>query len=580
MKQISIFILSILLYSCASKQGYVSNNRGRTLNEAILDEINLTLDEGDLFKAYQLISYYEDQTADSGYLLEAKDRLSSLFPEKLRSNYDEKEWREFFVAYKNLEILGYDLSEYNIDEIKYNYIVETTPNKTYKAGVLLGENILDYSKLEKSQLQKLKEIYSNVSPESDYPELKKEFESRNYDWNIAEDSSNYIDGVVTVFVNKGITFKNGVGTSDIMVGSGFFIDKKGHVVTNHHVIESVVDPEYEGISHLYITLKDSVDKIPAKVVGWDKVLDLALLKVSSIPSYVYSFSSINTIDVGEKVVALGSPGGLGSTVTSGIVSAKDRNLLQLGSVIQIDSPINPGNSGGPLIDDNKRVTNVVFAGIEEFEGVNFAIPVKYLKKNLTSLYQGEDVKHVWLGAGLSYRKKKLEVIYIKPDSPAYYLGLEKGDIVESINGRKFEKISEIQDFLMDFEPYEIIEFEYSRDKKNFKKMVSLEERPKIPMESIIEGDTSDHLYVPLFGMDIQFTGKVFWNKEYKISDVYPGTIADQLELLPGDIIEVKKWEYNEEYEVVILFFIVQSQKEGFWEKPIQVVAPISVNFFI
>lgn len=580
MKKITTIVILIIFISCTSNSGYVSKGRGRTLNEAILDEINMTIENGDLFKSYQLISYYEDQSSDKNYLRESKNKLELLLPEKLKQQFEEEKWDEFFVTYKNLDILGYDLSEFNIDEITYNYIVETTKTKIYKAGVLLGEEVLNYDSLTETQLLELKSIYRNVSPESDYPKLKDEFLRRKMDWDDDAQNDNYIDGVVTVFVNKGISFKDGVGTSDIMVGSGFYIDKKGHVVTNYHVIESVVDPEYEGISHLYIKLKDSVDKIPAKVIGWDKVLDLALLKVSAIPSYVYSFSSIDTIDVGEKVVALGSPGGLGSTVTSGIVSAKDRTLLQLGSVIQIDSPINPGNSGGPLIDEKKRVTNIVFAGIEEFEGVNFAIPVKYLKKNLMSLYNGDNVKHVWLGAGLAYRKNKLEVIYIKPDSPAYYLGLKKGDIVKSVNGKVFDKITDIQDYLMDFEPYEIIEFEYLSEDTIHKKKISLEQRPKVPMESIIEGDTSDHLYVPLFGMDIRFTGKIFWNKEYQISDVYPGTIADQLELLPGDIIEVKKWEYNDEYEVVILNFVVQSQKEGFWEKMIQVVAPINVNFFI
>ncbi len=81
-------------------------------------------------------------------------------------------------------------------------------------------------------------------------------------------------------------------------------------------------------------------------------------------------------------------------------------------------------------------------------------------------------------------------------------------------------------------------------------------------------------------MDIRFTGNIKWNKEYQIQEVYSGTIADELDLLPGDIIEVKNWKYEEEYKVVVLQFIIQSQKDGFWEKVIQVVAPINVNFFI
>lgn len=576
MKKISLYLLLILFLSCIT----TVEDFDISLDTLILEEIEETIEKSELFKVFQLLTYYENRTEDSSFLEMSRNNLNSLFPKKLNDHYINEEWNNFFLTYNNLKSLAFDLNEYDYNQILFRYIVEKTEKTLLKSGVILGESKLNYKELTDEELINLSGVYNNVSPVQDFEKLNNELFNRNILKLIDENTGNYIDGVITIFVNRGISFNDGIGSRDIVVGSGFFIDKLGYAVTNYHVIESMVDPDYEGLSNLYVKLNGSIDKVPAKVIGWDPILDLALIKVSAIPTYVYSFSSNDKLMIGEKVTALGSPGGLGSTVTSGIVSATDRVLLELGSVIQIDSPINPGNSGGPLIDSENKVSNVVFAGIEEFEGVNFAIPVRYLKQKLKSMYGGGQVKHVWLGAGVVYRKKLLEIVYIKPGSPAYYLGLEKNDKIKSINGRNFNSIIEIQDYLMGFSPLEIIDFQFIRDNNVINKKICLDERPDIAMDSIVNGDTSDHLYIPLFGMDIKFTGKILWNKEYLINDVFPGTIADELDLLPGDIIEVKNWEYNDEYKVVILQFIIQSQKEGFWGKSIQIVAPISVNFFI
>ena len=572
------FILFILIItSCVNNvQEY-----NLSLDTIIAEEIIEYIDRGDLFEAFQLLTYYNSKQEKQDLLDIPEITLNKKLPHKLKRHYKNNEWDDFFITYKNMQSLGLDLSTYDINKIQYNYIVENIENKLFKSGVLLGENKLDYSGFSNDELLLLLNIYNNVSPKDDFPKLINELNHRKVSYIINDiNHSNYLDGVITVFVNKGINFDQGIGTQDINVGSGFFIDKKGHAITNYHVVESVVDPEYEGLSNLYIKLNNSIDKVPAKVIGWDAVLDIALIKVSAIPEFIYSFSNDDNIKIGDKVVAVGSPGGLGSTVTSGIISAKDRALLEIGSVIQIDSPINPGNSGGPLIDDKNKVTNIVFAGIEVFEGVNFAIPIRYLKAILQSLYKGNYTKHVWLGAGIIERKNRLEIIYIKPGSPANYLGLEKGDLLLDINNIKFDSVLQVQDYLINLEPLEIISLSYARDGVRFNKQICLEERPRYAMENIVKGDTSEHLYNPIFGMDILYTGKILWNKEYLIKDVYPGTIAAELDLIPGDIIEVKSWEYNEEYEAVILNFVIQSQSEGFWQKPIQIVAPISINFFI
>lgn len=575
-KRIIVLFLVITVLGCETPE--VAEDRD--INIVIKEEISSEIENNNLYKAFQLLTYYKSTSFSKEILKASEDELIKLFPEKLNSEYTLNNWDDFFVTYKNLNALGLNNVDYDIDQILLDYILKESEEKLFKYGVLLAEEKLDYNKLGDEKLIELESIFRKISPDSDYPRLKAELLNRNIQIEENANGEDYLEGVFTVYVNKGIHFENGIGSSDIVVGSGFFMDKSGHGITNYHVIESLVDPKYEGVNHLYVKLNGSQDKVPAKVVGWDPIMDLALIKVSSKPKYVYSINKNNENTVGKSVVAVGSPGGLSSTVTRGIISAVDRTLLQYGSVIQIDTPINPGNSGGPLIDEDKRVTNVVFAGIEDFEGINFAIPAKYLVGSLNELYRGGEVEHVWFGAGLTYRKKKLEVIYIKPNTPAYMLNLQKGDIINSINGISFDSVIAIQDYLLDFQPNEIVEITYTSNGIKNSKKICLERRPSTPTESIIQGDTSDHLYIPLFGMDIEFTGKVFLDKKYLINDVFPGTLADDLELKKGDVIVVRNWEYNDEYKVVILMFTIMSQQEGFFEKTIQIVAPINVNFFI
>ena len=191
---------------------------------------------------------------------------------------------------------------------------------------------------------------------------------------------------VTIWVDRGVTVKNGAGYADIIIGSGFFIDERGYIVTNHHVIDSMVNPKYEGYVRLYIKLlDDNLTKIPAKVVGYDSLLDLALLKVEITPEYVLDLGSSDDLEIGDKISAIGTPVGLEGTLTSGIISSFDRKLLSLGNVFQIDAAVNSGNSGGPLIDKNLKVQAIVFAGMLQLQGLNFAIPVEYLKQELSAM---------------------------------------------------------------------------------------------------------------------------------------------------------------------------------------------------
>ncbi|MDR1373932.1 MAG: trypsin-like peptidase domain-containing protein, partial [Treponema sp.] len=180
-------------------------------------------------------------------------------------------------------------------------------------------------------------------------------------------AADMIKGVATVIVDRGYRTERGRALPDRTLGSAFFVDVSGLLITNYHVIVSEVDPSYEGYSRMYIRMGDaSSARVPAKVVGWDKAMDLALIKADLSPEYVFSVVDRVIPQVGDMVYAIGSPGGLEKTVTSGIVSALGRRFLQIGDVIQIDADVNPGNSGGPVVDREGRLVGIVFAGIPQY----------------------------------------------------------------------------------------------------------------------------------------------------------------------------------------------------------------------
>jgi S1-C subfamily serine protease len=198
-----------------------------------------------------------------------------------------------------------------------------------------------------------------------------------------------LKGVATVIVDRGIRIERGRGFPDRVGGSAFFVDSSGLMITNYHVIESEVDPKYKGYSKMYIRMGDSTaPRFPARVVGWDKALDLALIKTEYKCEFVFSVVDRVMPQVGDTVLAIGSPVGLEKTVTSGIVSALSRRFLQVGDVIQIDAAVNHGNSGGPVVDNQGRLVGIVFAGIEYYQGLNFAIPAQRLAAALPAMIQG------------------------------------------------------------------------------------------------------------------------------------------------------------------------------------------------
>jgi serine protease Do len=229
------------------------------------------------------------------------------------------------------------------------------------------------------------------------------------------------------------------------MGSGFIIDSAGYIVTNRHVIEDA--------DEVQVTLQDG-KQLNAKVIGDDEKTDLALLKVDAKGTLPHlDFGDSDRMRVGDWVVAVGNPFGLGGTVTAGIVSARGRDIHSgpYDEFLQIDAPINRGNSGGPtfnLAGEVIGINTAIYSPNGGSVGIGFAIPSNLAKPVLAALKQSGKVDRGWLGVslqpitpeiaeglGLNDGKGAL-VAAVTPDSPAAKSGLRSGDVVLNCNGAK------------------------------------------------------------------------------------------------------------------------------------------------
>jgi len=232
------------------------------------------------------------------------------------------------------------------------------------------------------------------------------------------------------------------------LGSGFIIDKKGLVVTNNHVIQGAED--------IVVTFNDKTE-YKAKVIGKDPYMDLAVLKIESKEKFVpVSFGDSDKARIGDWVIAIGNPFGFGGTVTSGIISSRNRDigLTRYDDFIQTDASINQGNSGGPLFDLDGKViginTAIIAPGASGSIGIGFAIPSNPASKVIEQLIKYGETKRGWLGVRIQQVTKeiaeveKLEkpegalIASVAEKSPADKGGIKAGDIILEFDGKKVD----------------------------------------------------------------------------------------------------------------------------------------------
>jgi len=233
------------------------------------------------------------------------------------------------------------------------------------------------------------------------------------------------------------------------VGTGFIIDKSGHIITNNHVVENA--------DKIKVKLKDERE-FEAKIIGRDPQTDLALIKIDAkgdLP--VASLGRSADLKVGEWVLAVGSPFGLEQTVTAGIVSAKGRAIGSgpYDDFIQTDASINPGNSGGPLLNLNGEVVGINTAIIAHGQGIGFAIPIDMATQVVAQLKENGEVTRGWLGVNIQDLKGELAEYYgvknsegvlvtdVVPGNPAEKAGIKAKDIITAVNGDKVKNSREL-----------------------------------------------------------------------------------------------------------------------------------------
>ena len=304
------------------------------------------------------------------------------------------------------------------------------------------------------------------------------------------------------------------------LGSGFIIDKKGIVVTNNHVIEGAED--------IIVSVNGSTE-YKAKVIGKDPYMDIAVLKIESEKKFIpVSFGDSDKARIGDWVIAIGNPYGFGGTVTSGIISSRNRDigLTRYDDFIQTDASINIGNSGGPLFNLDGEViginTAIIAPGQSGSIGIGFAIPSNSASKVINQLIKFGETKRGWLGVRIQEVTKeiaeveKLEkpegalVASVSENSPADKAGIKAGDIILEFDGKKVDTMRTLPKLVAQTEVGKRVILKIWRNQKLISKRVllgRLESSTEFKAEHKAEPDTSKYVKIKNLKISIRDLNK-------------------------------------------------------------------------
>ncbi len=265
------------------------------------------------------------------------------------------------------------------------------------------------------------------------------------------------------------------------LGSGFIIDEKGLVVTNNHVIDGADD---------IVVQVNGEKKFKAKVIGRDPLSDIAVLQIESKENFIpVNFGDSDKARIGDWVIAIGNPFGLGGTVTSGIISARNRSigLSRYEDYIQTDASINSGNSGGPLFDMKGDVIgiNTAILGRSGNVGIGFSIPSNSAKPIIDQLIEFGETKRGWLGVRIQEVTKEIAeieeldeprgalVASVAENSPSEKAGVKAGDIILEFNGTRIREVNELPIIVAKTEVGKKVKVKIWRNKKEILKTIIL-----------------------------------------------------------------------------------------------------------
>jgi serine protease Do len=340
------------------------------------------------------------------------------------------------------------------------------------------------------------------------------------------------------------------------IGSGVIISPDGYIVTNAHVVD--------GATQVKVTLHDR-RILTAKVVGVDKLTDLAVIKVdlTNLPTIAWGDST--KLRTGQTVLAFGSPFGLSGTITRGIVSALDRpnpfaseDRRKPGGYIQTDAAINPGNSGGALVDARGELVGINTAILSEggsFAGAGFAIPVQMVRSVTTQLIAHGKIEHGYLGININDVTPENAAFFnvadasgalvaqVMPDSPASQGGLKQGDVVKEVNGQKVEDGGALQMAISQMQPGTPVKLNVVRDGKPLTLNLTVGAFKGKTEEAANEGGDAGaqkgRLGVSVADLNDEARQQFQVPERVKgavVQEVRPGSPAEDAAIQPGDVI--------------------------------------------
>ncbi|MEM9617547.1 MAG: Do family serine endopeptidase [Pseudomonadota bacterium] len=347
-------------------------------------------------------------------------------------------------------------------------------------------------------------------------------------------------------------FNDGPRTMEAQ-GSGFFIDQDGYIVTNNHVVD--------GADVVRVRMSDG-EEIDAEIIGTDPLTDLAVLKVEPQSNQPYvEFADDVNLRVGDWVVAVGNPFGLGGSVTSGIVSAigGQNRENQYVDFIQIDAPINRGNSGGPTFDLKGRVVGVntaIYSPNGGSVGIGFAIPARAAKETVAQLIANGSVTRGWLGIQLQEVTTELAAALALKDrngvlvaevidgAPAQAAGLRDGDVIIEIGGEDVAGTNELSRLVAAYPPGEDVRVKILRDGRERTLTVTLGQRDGDQIAAVDEPSDEDDSLAANVGLRVTELNDAL-RQQFRVPDdvdgvlvtgVRPSSPAQEAGLRPGVVI--------------------------------------------
>jgi len=356
--------------------------------------------------------------------------------------------------------------------------------------------------------------------------------------------------------------QDGPPQAERSLGSGVIVDKRGYILTNNHVVEQA--------TKIQVQLNGDTTRYTAKVVGVDEDTDLAVIKIDASKDLpIAKLGNSDGVQVGDWVLAIGSPFGLQATVTAGIISAKDRGGIghQFQRFLQTDAAINPGNSGGPLVDLAGQVIGIntaIITGSRGYEGVGFALPSSTAINVYDQIIKQGRVTRGSIGVSFQEELstnvitlKSLGAPYgvviegVEPGSPAEKAGLKGGDVITSVNGQAVKTGNDLVNPIAQAPIGSKVKLTYMRDRAQKEATATVEDRSRVFPNAAgrLNGDQPGEAAPTEFGLHVEELTPdrghrvgMEGQKGVLVTETDPASFADDLGFSRGDVISTVNGE--------------------------------------